>query len=327
MLYFLDWADGHRAFRSQLWRYDLGRRAGRLASICRLFTFRIGDREVLDLAYEDGQLLVSFDASGYADQNLRVQRGILRIEWDGRLRRAARRSSSTCPTRARRPSRGLAAMELDGVGYLWATVGNDHIYCADARTGRGLFFFDRPTSHDDSQSCWGLCFGQDALWVSENVPGPDRVHRVNVTRNLDAPFEGPRVLRRLIMTIQTEPEDGLRQMPGRCTTTTRDPTATSNCTTRASGRRRKPSGDHLGAPPMRPFGRFTYDPGRRRCQSPDHAVRGVCQRAGPQLLVPVRDRSVDEPLQEIRLSPPRRSGLRTRWREPTTWPTIRSSTT
>ncbi len=200
VLYLADWDRS----RSLLWRYPLD--GAESASVdLSLSMFRMGDREVLDLACENGRLLVSFDASGYADPNLRVQRGILRIRWDGPFGENPA-TVGHLPDAGTSPARGLAAMKLDGTSYLWATVGNDHIYCAESRTGRGLFFFDRPGSSEESPSCWGLCFGQDALWVSENAPGPDRVHRVNVTKNLDAAHEGPRVLRRLIMTIQSHPE-------------------------------------------------------------------------------------------------------------------------
>lgn len=204
VFYFLDWEVTDDDTRSRLWRYALDDGTSSWVDLS-LYVFRIGDREVLDLAHEDGQLLVSFDASGYLDQNLRVQRGILRIKWDGAISESPARAEHL-PDAGTAPARGLAAMQLEGARYTWATVGNDYVYCAEAQTGRGLFFFDRPKSHEDSLSCWGLCFGLDALWISENIPGPDRVHRVNVTKNLDASFEGPRVLRRLIMTIQTEPE-------------------------------------------------------------------------------------------------------------------------
>ncbi len=204
VLYFLDWGNSQGDVQSRLWRYDLDDETSSSVDLS-LYMYRVGDREVLDLAYEDGQLLVSFDASGYGDQNLRVQRGILRIEWDGAFREYPARVDHL-PDAGTSPARGLAAMQLDGVRYLWATIGNDQIYCAESRTGRGLFFFERPKSHEESLSCWGLCFGQDALWVSENVPGTDRVHWVNVTENLDASFEGPRVPRLLIMIIQSKPE-------------------------------------------------------------------------------------------------------------------------
>jgi len=204
VFYFLNWDNSEDAIQSQLWRYDVENATASCVDLSS-YMFRIGDREVLDVAYEDGQILVSFDASGYSHQNLRVQRGIIRLEWNptdhGKL-------AFVChlPDSGTSPSHGLACMELDNARCLWATVGNDHIFCADARTGRGLFFFDRPQSDEESVSCWGMAFGDGALWISENVAGLDRVHRVNVTKNLDASLEGPRILRHLIMTIDTEPE-------------------------------------------------------------------------------------------------------------------------
>lgn len=204
VVYFLNWHDFEEDFKSQLCRYRLDDATATFVDLSR-YPFRIGDRETLDVAYDDGKILVSFDASGYTDHNRRVQRGI------ACYRRTGAGSGELefvrhLPDSGTFPSRGLACMELGGAPYFWATVGSDHVYCADARTGRGLFHVDRPTSTPKSDSCWGLSFGADALWVSENVAGPDRVHRVNVTKNLDAFYEGPRILRHLVMTIDTEPE-------------------------------------------------------------------------------------------------------------------------
>jgi len=109
----------------------------------------------------------------------------------------------------------LASMEFEGARYLWGTVGCNYIYCADARTGRGLFHFDRPMAAEEDHPYWGLAFGKEALWVSESVSGADRVHRVNVTKNLDAFYEGSHILRHLIMTIKTEPERDASSNPGR----------------------------------------------------------------------------------------------------------------
>ena len=119
----------------------------------------------------DGSLLVSFDASGYADQNLRVQRGILRIEWDGAFGEDPA-SVRHLPDAGTLPSHGLATMDLDGAGYLWATVGNDHVYCAERGPAADCSSSTAPSRWTTAASCWGLCFGRDALWVSENVPGP-----------------------------------------------------------------------------------------------------------------------------------------------------------
>ena len=204
VVYFLNWSTAAADFKSQLWRFNLDLRTSTFVDLS-LYGFRIGDRELLDVARDGENILVSFDASGYTAHDLRVQRGIVQLKWN--------RPDSEKPEFVRHlpdagtaPSRGLACMELDGAKYLWATVENDYLYCADALSGRGLFHFDRPRSAEASESCWGLCFGAGALWVSENVAGPDRVHRVNVTKNLDAFFEGTRVLRHLTMTIETEPE-------------------------------------------------------------------------------------------------------------------------
>lgn len=202
VLYFLNWSSG--AAVSQLWRWRLDDNTASVNDLS-LYPFRIGDREVFDLAYDNGKIRVCFDASGYGDDNLRVMRGIIQLEWnrayDGKLEFVKH-----LPDSGESPSHGIAATKLDGVQYLWATKEDEYIYAAEARTGRGLFYFERPRSTEGRGACRGLCFGRDALWVPENVEGPGRLHRVNVTRNLDARQEGPRIYRRLVMTIDTEPE-------------------------------------------------------------------------------------------------------------------------
>ncbi len=200
VLYFMDWV----ASGTCLWRYEID--AGTAKSVdLSLYMFRIGDREGFDLASDDGGLLISYDAAGHAPVNRRVQRGILRIKWNGAMSEQSA-SAEHLPDAGTAPARGLGTMRWDGADYLWGTVGNDYVYCADLQTGRGLFFFDRPQSVPEGSSCWGICFGRESLWVSENVPGAGRIHRVNVTKNLDAPHLGPRVLRHLVMAISTEPE-------------------------------------------------------------------------------------------------------------------------
>ncbi len=214
IVYFLnrDTSNVDENLRSQLWRLNLDSKSSKFVDLS-LYYYRIGDRELLDVARDGDSVLVCFDGSGYADQNLRVRRGIVELAW--------KQPETEDPTFVRHlpdagsaPSRGLSCMQLGGVKYLWATISDDQIYCADARTGQGLFYFNRPTSTKESQSCWGLCFAADSLWVSENVAGPDRLHRVNVTKNLNAFHEGARVLRHLTMTIETEPE-GDCEAPGK----------------------------------------------------------------------------------------------------------------
>lgn len=203
ILYFLNWAELDGEVKSELWRYDLSQKTSMVQNIS-LYVFRIGDRETLGLSYENGKILVSFDASGYLDHDLRVRRGIVALKWnqayDKKLEFAKHLPDSGIET-----SRGLANMKFEGARYLWGTVGNKYIYAADADSGRAIFHFDMPQAAGKDKY-WGLTFGDDDLWVAESAPGPDKVDRVNVTKNLDASYEGPRLLRHLIMTIQTIPE-------------------------------------------------------------------------------------------------------------------------
>lgn len=203
VLYVLDVVRAGGAAAGRLYRYVTGTDEIVCIDLSR-YSYRIGDREPFDLTCEDDTIVVAYDASGYDVPDRRVQRGLVRYRWNGAKNDLE--FVRHMPDAGTEPSRAVASMTLDGIPYLWATIGDDMIYCAEGATGRGLFFFDRPVSDESDSSCNGICFGAGSLWVSEDVPGPDRVHRVNVTRNLDAYYEGPRVLRHLRMAIQTEPE-------------------------------------------------------------------------------------------------------------------------
>ncbi|MBN2451215.1 MAG: transglutaminase domain-containing protein [Lentisphaeria bacterium] len=207
-IYCLDWAK----HTPMLWRFDTENRGAASLDLS-LFPFRLGSREVLDLARVGERILVCYDASGYGARDLRVQRGILELTSRGPFGGTPERVRHL-PDSGREPSRGIASMEMDGNPYLWATVGNDAVYCAEGETGRGIFHFDCPRSAAKAGGWWGLAYGAASLWVPEDTPDGPRVHRVNVTRNLDVPIEGPRVLRHLTMTIQTEPE-GPQEDPGK----------------------------------------------------------------------------------------------------------------
>lgn len=204
VLYFLNWVAPDQKAVSELWRVSLSDGRSRSVDLS-LHPFRIGDRETLGVAHHRGRLFVCFDASGYADHDLRVHRGIIQLKWsqsyDQRLE-----FTRHMPDSGHEPSRALACMQLDGAQYIWGAVGDNYIYCADARTGRGLFHFARPTSRESTDSSWGLAYGAGSLWVAENVEGAARIHRVNATKNLDRSREGPRSLRRLVMTIEAAPE-------------------------------------------------------------------------------------------------------------------------
>jgi len=211
ILYFLNY-DRSGGITSQLWRCDFEREEFTTINLA-WYTYCIGEREVLDLVHDNGKLLICFDASGYNNNDLRVQRGIIELKWnqgyDDKLEFVKH-----MPDSGQYVCRGITCMNLDGVRYLFATAGSDSIYSAQAETGRGLFYFDAPASADEDRPLWGLTFGDDSLWVMEGITGPDRVHRVNVTKNLDEPYIGPKMLRRIKMTIHTRPEKEGYRHPG-----------------------------------------------------------------------------------------------------------------
>jgi transglutaminase-like putative cysteine protease len=214
LFHVLDWSGSGKATRSGLWAFVEG---GRTASVIDLASrrFNIGTRELLSITRDQDTLLVSFDSSDYPDQHERVRRGLLRLRWQGGPTGGAE-FVKHMPDSGRERSRGLGFMSLDGARYLWSTSGDSAVYVAEAETGRGLFSFDLPRSTTGEGRSGGLAFGNDDLWVAETRSGADRLHRVNVTRTLDAAREGPRMLRHLVMTIQTDPE-GPCPDPGKVT--------------------------------------------------------------------------------------------------------------
>jgi len=220
ILYFLNWDDTNRPegddrdIVSQLWRWDINENTSTFIDLSR-YTNRIGDREPFDLTLDNGDIVICFKSTGYRDEDTRVQRGLVRLRWPA-PRKDYPEFVRHMPDAGTDFSRGVAAMELDGAKYLWATAGNDHVYCADGPTGRGLFFFELPKTVKSGSNCWGLGFGAGSLWVLEDVDrGPDQLHRVNVTKNLDVPVTGPKIVRRLNMSIRTEPEARGTPNPGR----------------------------------------------------------------------------------------------------------------
>ena len=213
VLYTLNRAGAHGRGPSQLIRFRLDDRHAKVVDLS-LQPYRIGNREVFGVARDGAELLVSFDAAGYRDRNLRVQRGILRLAWDSAGDEPPR-FVRHLPDGGEAPARGLAVMELDGARYLWGSAGSDHLYVADSPTGRGLFFLDRPRTDGRSSPLGGLTFGHGDLWVPEGGSGPARIHRVNVTDNPTRPLAGPKILRHLTMSIRTEPEQSADDDAGR----------------------------------------------------------------------------------------------------------------
>ena len=204
LFYVLNWVKPGGEAESELWRFGPAVEKPAPTDLS-LYPYKIGDREVLSLAHDNGKLLIAFDGSGYKDQNLRVQRGLVRLVLN-RASDGVLDFVKHLPDAGTQPSYGLAFMTLDGAHYFWSTIGRNYLYCADAETGRGLFHFDWPDVKGERLPVSGLAFGAGSLWVPEGTKGPDLVHRVNVTKNVDAVVEGPRILRHLQMAISTTPE-------------------------------------------------------------------------------------------------------------------------
>jgi len=207
IFYFLNWYKSKQGVKSELWRFNSNNNSA-VAIDLSLYLYGIGEREVLSLAFKNGKFLISFDGSGYKDQNIRVQRGIIQLQWNYAAGEQCKFIKHV-PDSGIAPSHGLAFMELDGANYLWATVGNEHVYVAEASTGRGIFHFPFFPYQENKGAIFGLAFGESSLWIPESIDGADRLHRINVIKNLDSPRLGHPILRHLIMTISTEPEKGI----------------------------------------------------------------------------------------------------------------------
>ena len=277
ILYFLNWDDSEPDVVSELWRYDFFDKIAKSRNLS-FYVFRIGDRELQGLTYLNGKLFVSFDASNYLGNDLRVKRGIIQLEWnqayDGRLDFVKH-----MPDAGTFPSGDLTAMVMDEARYLWGTVGDEYIYAAEAAAGRAIFHFDRPRTHKDSGADWELAFGDDYLWVSEHVPGPDVLHRINVTKNLDAAYEGPRQLRHLIMTINTFPEKEIEN-PGKVYHNYSRPYPNSQMPNQGSWPKTEKVVD-VSEAPNGSVKNFTYDPGEDK-SSRQYMGRVVYENAPSQ---------------------------------------------
>lgn len=112
-------------------------------------------------------------------------------------------------------SRALTAMTIENTNYLWGTVGNEYLYLLDSKSGRGIFFFDRPGS--TASNIWDtVAYGGGNLWVAEQVSDKLLVYRLNVLDSMLVqpeeklirlpilPDLGTKRLREMIMEITSE---------------------------------------------------------------------------------------------------------------------------
>jgi len=242
VFYLLNWTKKS----SQLWRWRKEDNSVTIKDLSH-HHYRIGDREVFDLTFTRGKILICYDASGYKDPNLRVMRGIIQI---------SKNSVKHLPDSGEFVSRGIAAMEMDGSHYLFASADNDYIYAADGATGRGLFYFDWPHEGQNKSKAFGLCYGDGAVWGSDK----NRIFRINVTKNPNTVIEGPRNLRKLIMTINSKPEKPTDH-PGKVFHNYSRPYAYEQLGNQGTWPETEVVRDLTNAPNAK-VGNFSYDPGK-----------------------------------------------------------------
>ena len=199
-------------------------------------------------------------------------------------------SSGTCLTPGSFPQ-GLA---FHGSGWSALFLGNGrrrYIYAADAPSGRGFFIsssqFPNPERGDD----WGLAFGDDSLWVSEGTPGPDSSAPGECHQESGRPLRGTTDPRHLIMTIETEPEKDQRTR-ARPITTTPAPTPTSSAQQGVWPETEKFV--DVSEAPNATIKHFTYDPAGDASSRPVHELRRISPMPRPDLLLPVRNRHLDQ---------------------------------
>lgn len=236
VFYFLDYAKVKNAIVSRLYRYDTRRYDLTYVDLTDK-AYEIGAKEVYGLTLQNDNLFLSFDPSGYSDQVMRMRRGILSMSVSDKSDPSVqlKKSKKDRPIAwgkalagqslvirhlpgPGKPAGGdnveaslaLAAMNMDGVGYIWGTIGSDNIYLIDSKSGRGIFFFDMPgTIESDRIIHTGIAFGSGHLWAAEPKTGGLVVHRINVQENLDLPYEGPKRFREVRMRLTSTIKDNV----------------------------------------------------------------------------------------------------------------------
>ncbi|MBE0676342.1 MAG: hypothetical protein IH591_16930, partial [Bacteroidales bacterium] len=231
VFYFLDFVlfqeNGIYKKKGILYRYDLTNRD--LTSIDLSDTgYEIGTSPVHAVSRQAGYLYVSYDPSSFGSYTARVRRGLMVLSVDDGESVSITRNSKTI----KRPrawqealdghpmivqqmpgpgketadggveaSHSLTAMTIDSNDYLWGTVGNDYIYLMESKTGRGIFFFDRPGSKTFPFYDM-MAYGDGNLWVAEkSTGGTFFIHRVNILSNLMMSSTGQKRFREMKMLL------------------------------------------------------------------------------------------------------------------------------
>jgi hypothetical protein len=197
--------------------------------------YEIGVNPVYALARQDEYLFVSFDPSSLGSHTARVRHGLVRITVDDGQSVSVTVNNKTFlrphawqEALAGRPagitqmpgpgkdtaeggveaSLSLTGMTEEGADYLWGTVGSDYIYLMDSKTGRGLFYFDRPGA--GTYPFYDLmAYGSQNLWVADkDASGSFIVYRLNVLSNPQVPFTGSKCYREMRMEITSTVNSG-----------------------------------------------------------------------------------------------------------------------
>jgi len=228
VFYFLDYYNDRNNAISRLYRYDVGNKDLTFIDLTDE-EYDIGTKEVYGVTRQGDHLMISFDPSGYACQIVRMRRGILKLSvkddandqvlrgekgyqkpsgWEKALNgkpviiKHMPGPGKTIDENQVEASRSLASMSIDGMNYIWGTVGTENIYLLDGVTGRGIFFFDMPKSPEVAEIHHsGMAFGVGDLWVAVPNSKDPVIHRINVLKNPELPYTGPKRYREIRMRL------------------------------------------------------------------------------------------------------------------------------
>ena len=195
----LSWSKEQRS--SELWRIDLSTGRGTSAAL----TSIVGTDQPFDLAWHDTQLYLA--TSG----------GLLRLDVGSSDPAAVPRASverlpDTGPTGRDGPSptQSVTIGEVEGVPYL-ITSSKTLVIVSDLRTGRSLFFVDRPRG---DFPIWGLAAAGDRLWVPERIERERDTIAALSLATLDETDPGPWRLRSAHLSTRSVPKDSAPASPG-----------------------------------------------------------------------------------------------------------------
>lgn len=221
-LYFIDYSSDNLKVVSSLCRYNIGDKSFTVLDL-KSDIFEIGDKEVFGVTRQGEFLYISFNTSDFIEQQLQMRRGIIKLSLGDNTNPFGSdpKIIEQFPGPGKPLDKGissslaLTSMSMDGFQYLWGTIGRESIYLIDSHSGRGIFFFNLPSSilHNNVFR-GGLAFGADHLWASEQRGNTVIIHRINVLDNLQSAYEGPKKFREMRLNIRSVVEDDVENPRG-----------------------------------------------------------------------------------------------------------------